>query len=71
MKITQTEQVIKHLRLYGKITSWDAFREYGITRLSARIYNLRESGFNIKSEKKTTTTRLGNKTTYAEYTLVL
>lgn len=70
MKTTQTQQVIKHLRYYGKISSWEAFQEYGITRLSARIHNLRQSGFNIKSEKKTTTTRLGNKTTYAEYTLI-
>ncbi len=69
MKQTQYHTVLKHLRYYKTISTWEAFQEYGITRLSAIIFNLRRDGYNIGSETKTTTTRLGNRTSYAVYTL--
>ena len=34
-----------------QLTTWEAFTDYGITRLSAKIYNLRKSG--IKHKKRT------------------
>lgn len=70
MKKTQYDTILKHLTYFGKITSWEAFQEYGITRLSAIIYNLRDAGYNISSEKRTTTNRFGNKTSFAEYKLI-
>lgn len=36
------------------ITSWQAIMMFGCTRLSARIYNLRERGLDIKVRKKIT-----------------
>ena len=36
------------------ITSWDAIMMFGCTRLSARIFNLREEGMDIKVRKKIT-----------------
>ena len=53
MKLTQEQMVEQHLKDYGTITTWEAFTDYGITRLSAKIYNLRKSGLNIKSELMT------------------
>ena len=41
MKMTQKERILRHLVDYGHITSWEGFVEYGITRLSAIIYNLK------------------------------
>lgn len=35
--MTQTERVIKHLKEHGSITLLEAIKEYGITRLGARI----------------------------------
>ena len=70
MKQTQYNTVLKHLTYYGKITSWEAFTDYGITRLSAIIFNLRENGYNICSEKRTATNRFGNKTSFSEYKLI-
>lgn len=69
MKQTQYKIVLDHLRRYGSISSWQAFEEYGITRLSAVIFDLRGAGHNITTVDKTVTTRLGNKTTIAIYTL--
>jgi len=36
----------------NEITSWDAIRMFGCTRLSARIYNLREQGLDIKVRRR-------------------
>ena len=63
-KIPQHEKVIAHIKRYGKITSMDAFRKYSITRLSAVIFDLRHSGYNIVTDM---VTKKG--TTYAEYRL--
>jgi hypothetical protein len=43
----QTYKVLKHLREHRNITSWEAIQLYHITRLSAKIYELRQMGYNI------------------------
>lgn len=48
--MTQELRVLKHLQEYGSITSWEAIEEYGATRSSAIIYNLRKKGFKIKTD---------------------
>jgi hypothetical protein len=48
MKIkSQNELVLKHLKKHGSITSWEAINAYGITRLSARIFDLKDLGYGI------------------------
>ena len=46
-RISQEDVVLKHLREHGSITSMTAFRLYDITRLSAKVFNLREDGYDI------------------------
>ena len=67
---TQREAVIWHLQNMEKITSWEAIKEYGVTRLSSIIFNLREEGFNIQSKPETMLNRFGNSTTIAVYHLL-
>ena len=65
---TQKEEVIRHLEDEGKITSWEAFTEYGITRLSAIIFLLRhEEGMSIETETVNTKNRYNNPVRYAKY----
>lgn len=42
--MTQTEKIKRHLETYGSITPMDAIMDYGIMRLGARIFELKESG---------------------------
>ena len=42
-------RVLIHLMKYGKITSKDAFKLYGNTRLSSSIYELRSQGYPIET----------------------
>lgn len=48
--MTQKQKVLKYMQYNGSISTYDAFM-IGITRLSARIYELREDGVKITSER--------------------
>lgn len=63
--MTQNELIIQHLKLYGSITSMDAFRSYQITRLSGRIHELRQQGYKITTHKE----KARNGALYAVYRL--
>lgn len=64
----QTRQIMKHLTAGKSITSVTAWSEYGITRLSARIWELRhEYNLDIAAKKIPVKTRLGETTTIVEY----
>lgn len=65
---TQKQLIEKHLLEKGKITSWEAFEIYGITRLSHIIYVLRRK-YDIISVSTTKKNRYGHYCTYSTYTL--
>lgn len=65
--MTQCEQIINHITTRGSITSKEAFELYGITRLSGRIFDLRQRGYDIETDPKTGKTRLGKKSRYGSY----
>lgn len=65
----QTEAILWHLENKGHISTFDAFRKYGCTRLSAKIFNLRKKGYNIQSKNITTTNRYGLTCNYFNYFL--
>ena len=68
-RLTQYDRVLRHLKEKGNITSLQAFREYGITRLSAVIFNLRKDGYIIVDEFITRANRYGDKVSFAKYIL--
>lgn len=56
---TQNEMVLEFIKNAGSITAKEAFTELGITRLSARIFDLRKAGEKIVQERKFYTARDG------------
>lgn len=68
-KKTQAERVLEYIKRFGSITTLEAFRDLGVTRLSARIFELRNKGLNIDSTSVTSKNRYGEKCTYAKYFL--
>lgn len=68
--MTQKEAVLKHLRTFKSITSMEAFHDYGVTRLSAVIFKLRQAGEDISSELVTERNRFGSPVTFARYHLL-
>lgn len=51
-KISQSDLVLAWLRAYGTISTIEAFEYLKITRLSARIYDLKRLGFVFNAERK-------------------
>lgn len=48
-KKSQKQKIMSYIRKHGSITSIEAFKKLGVTRLSAIIYYLKEDGFKIDS----------------------
>lgn len=67
---TQVTRVLEHLKKHGSITTYDAFVKYGITRLSARIFEIRELGYGIKTKVITGKDRYNEPTHWTLYELV-
>lgn len=67
--MTQEERILRHLQDYGDITSWEAITEYGITRLSDKIYTLRNKGYNIETVRLSAKNRYGETVSYGKYIL--
>ena len=71
-KVTQKDRVLQHLRDYGSITTWESFQDYGITRLSAVIFDLIHK-FDIPidcSERVSKKNRYGEKVSCTKYKLI-
>ena len=68
-RISQCKTIIEHLNAYGSITQKEAVADYGIYRLSARIFDLRDLGYDIKTVMLTGKSRLGGTSNYAKYIL--
>ena len=62
-------RIIEYMKEHNGITSQDAFKYLGITRLSARIKELRESGYNISTIMIDGTNRFGEPVRYGLYVL--
>ena len=68
-KDRQNKSIQIHLTVFGHINSWEAIKQYDITRLSARIWDLRhEYGMQIETKPTVVETKWG-KTTVADYIL--
>ena len=66
---TQQQAVLDWLKTGTGISSMDAFKALGVTRLSAVVFNLRKKGYNIESEEIEVTTRFGSRVKIARYYL--
>ena len=63
------KRILRHLKDYGSITSWEAIQEYGCTRLSHYIYSLRKDGHTITGDKEPFVNRYGEKSHFTRYRL--
>lgn len=69
--MNKTQAVLLHLEEKGHINSWEAIKEYGATRLSAIIYNLRHHyNLDIVNETVEFVDRFGTKSHYDNYILI-
>ena len=67
MRTTHCDRVVDYINEFGSITSLDAFRDLGVTRLSAVVFDLKKKGIPIETQFESSKNRWGDTTNYARY----
>ena len=67
--MNKTKAVLQWLQTGAGISSMEAIKQFGATRLSAIIFNLRSKGYNIETVMVDGRDRFGNPTRFARYYL--
>ena len=67
---THYTRLLEYLKIHKTITSLQAIRDLGNTRLSATIFELRRDGYSITSTDIPVPNRWGGKTMVAEYKII-
>ena len=65
--MTQAERVMEYISEFGSISSMEAFRDLGITRLAARISDLEDKGICFSRKKEMVVNRYGEKVYFTRY----
>lgn len=65
--MTQIQRILNYLEAGNTITTLNAFNELGITRLAARIHELKRQGHPINKKTISVTNRYNEKCSVAEY----
>lgn len=68
-KMSQEELVLDYMQRFGSITTLEAFKDIGCTRLSAKIYNLKRKGYVIYDEWLEMKNRYGKTVYFKKYYL--
>ena len=69
MTMTQSERVLDYMKQFGSITTKEAFADLSITRLSARIWDLKRDGVQIIKHREYAKRRDGSATHWDVYSL--
>ena len=69
-RVTQKERIIKYIKDFGSITSFQAYADLGITQLGARIDNLQKEGYKFKKETENGKNRYGDAVHYTRYSFM-
>ncbi len=67
--MTQKQKILAYIKEYGSISTWEAFRDLGITRLASRVCDLEAEGIEIKRTKEAVKNRYGETTYITRYSL--
>lgn len=65
----QEAKVLNYMEEHGRISQWKATQELRILRLGARIWDLKQKGYPIRSEMIYHVDEDGNRTKWKEYWL--
>lgn len=65
--MNQEQKIINYVERFGSITTLDAFRDLAITRLSARIFNIKKLGYKVLSVREKSKNRFGEEVNYNRY----
>ena len=65
--MTQHQLIMAHIDTFGSITPMEAFSEFGITRLAARVNELQRKGIILERQMESGKNRFGDNVRYMRY----
>ena len=65
--VSQKKMVLDYISEFGSITPLDTFKDLGVTRLAAVIFELKEDGHDIHTERERGKNRYGQTVRYVRY----
>lgn len=65
--MTQHDLILAHLESYGSISPFEAFTDYGITKLATRISELKKLGYRFTSVMVEQKNRFGQPVRFMRY----
>lgn len=68
--MTQHTLIIDYMRENGSITTYEAYEQLGITKLTTRVSELKGAGFDIRQRTESGLNRYGKPVTFNRYWLV-
>lgn len=68
--MTQHSLILSYMKEHGSITTYEAYEQLGITKLTTRISELKGAGFDIRQRTESGLNRFGKPVTYNRYWLV-
>ena len=68
-RVTQKQRIIKYIKDFGSITSFQAYSDLGITQLGARIDGLQKDGYKFVKQTERSKNRYGEKVQFKKYSL--
>ena len=70
MRITQRQKIVDYMQEFGSITSWEAYRDLGITQFATRVKELREKGYLFKTKWENKKNQEGKKIKFKRFYLL-
>ena len=67
--MTQKELILQYIKDFGSVTTYEAFSDIGCTKLTTRISELRQDGYNIIGTTEKGTNRWGKPVRYNRYSM--
>ena len=68
-KTTQRDRVLNYIFIHGSISSLEAIKDLGVTRLADVIFKLKKQGYNVITREEKSTNRYNEPVYYARYYL--
>lgn len=67
--MNQRERILDYIDEFGSISSLEAFRDLGITQLSARLVELERQGCRFNKKQESALNRYGDRVYYTRYSM--
>lgn len=69
MKQTQKDRILDYMDEFGSISALEAFRDLGVSQLSARLVELEKRGYRFNKKQESSTNRYGERVYYTRYSI--